>query len=102
TILIGQAQDITDLHQTTEALHASELAFKQSESRYRQIVELANEGICLLNAQNQIVFANNRLSELLGYTSAELVGSDLFSFVSKKHKGIEKRLIKNRRSGEAD
>ena len=99
---LGLGQDITDQHEIMEALHSSELAFSQSESRYRQIVELANEGLCLLNDQNQIMFNNGRMSEMLGYSSSELVGQDLFSFLSKKDRTLEKRVDMHRKSGETD
>ncbi|RZJ30218.1 MAG: PAS domain S-box protein [Flavobacterium sp.] len=87
--LIGVTQDITDFQEIMQALRASEKAFMQSESRYRQIVEMANEGICLLNEKNQIVFANSRLSEILGYTSEEFYNENLLSFQYTRNHNIE-------------
>ncbi|HEU0136061.1 MAG TPA: PAS domain S-box protein, partial [Flavobacterium sp.] len=87
TTMIGVAQDITDLHEIRQALSASEKAFSRSESRYRQIVELANDGICLLNEQGEIVFTNKRMVDIIGYAAEDYYGKDLLSFLfNKKNK----------------
>ncbi|GAB6061018.1 response regulator [Desulfonatronum parangueonense] len=52
----------------------SEDALHASEKRYRMIVETANEGIRLLDAEGKITFVNKKLSEMLGYSPDELLG----------------------------
>lgn len=47
---------------------------RESEHRYRIIVETANEGIWVWNADERITFANETLLKMLGYPSEELLG----------------------------
>ena len=55
---------ITDV----SAKRGREVALRASEKRHREIVETANEGICIVDADNQIVFANRRLGIMVGTT----------------------------------
>ncbi len=63
--LIGVLRDITEKKITAQKL-------KDSEEKYRTLVEKSLQGICIL--QNiKIVFANNALVEILGYSINELL-----------------------------
>lgn len=50
-------------------LQAEEL--KKSELKYRQLLEVANEGVCIF-AEERVQMANPRLMEMFGYTFREL------------------------------
>ena len=52
----------------------SEKSLADSEHRYRQFVETANEGILSLDQNFRITFANQRIGEMLGYSTDELLG----------------------------
>ena len=58
------AMDITERKMTEEAL-------KESETRYRSIVETAQEGVMLSDLSGRIIFANKRMTNLLGYSMSE-------------------------------
>jgi two-component system, cell cycle sensor histidine kinase and response regulator CckA len=65
-------RDIKVRKRTKEALQASEI-------RYRRLFEAAQDGILILDfATGQIVDANPFLTNLLGYSHAELVGKDVW------------------------
>ncbi|WED21332.1 DUF294 nucleotidyltransferase-like domain-containing protein [Vibrio sp. JC009] len=49
----------------------AELALHEAKDRYRALVESSNEGY-ILEADGKIIFSNNRLHQLLGYTDTEL------------------------------
>ncbi len=49
---------------------------KESESRYRILVETAKEGIIKVDPDENILFANQSLSDLTGYDVNELIGMD--------------------------
>ncbi len=53
----------------------------ESERSYRQLVELAQEGIWALNAEFTTVFVNPRMAKMLGYAESEMVGKNLFDFI---------------------
>ena len=73
-------RDITQRKQAEEGL-------KESEEKYRQLVELAQEGIWAIDAQANITFINPRMAEMLGYSVEEMIGRSLFSFMDER--GIE-------------
>ncbi|MBD3562485.1 PAS domain S-box protein, partial [Planktothrix sp. FACHB-1355] len=59
----------------------AEEALRQSEKRFRTIVDTAQEGIWLLDAQANTIYVNQRISEMLGYTIEEILGRSWFDFM---------------------
>jgi len=55
---------------------------RDSEERYRRIVDTANEGIWLTDSRGTISFVNPKLLQLLGHDSAEMLGKPLIGFVA--------------------
>ena len=52
-----------------------EEALRESEERYRALVELAHDGVMRTEGQKRIItFANRRMAEMLGYSVEEVVG----------------------------
>lgn len=56
-------------------------AVRESEQRYRLIVETANDGICILEHDGVINFLNARLAGMLGYQVGECLGHSIFEFI---------------------
>jgi PAS domain S-box-containing protein len=51
------------------------------ESNYRKIVDQAHEGIWTIDARGITTFVNHRMSEMLGYSEAEMVGRSHTDFM---------------------
>ena len=66
----GSVIDINDLKQAEEKL-------RESEERFRGTFENAAVGIAHMDSQNRCLCANEKLSEILGFPSSELVGKTL-------------------------
>ena len=64
-----------------------EIALRESEKKYRQIVELAQEGIWNIDSDSLTTYVNPRMAEMLGYKVDEMLGKHLFDFMDSK--GIE-------------
>jgi len=72
-IISGMVRDITRRKQAEEAL-------QESEEKYRNLVERANDGICII--QDTVVkFANHKLTEMIGYTEEKLLGTSFPDYV---------------------
>jgi PAS domain S-box-containing protein len=72
-LLIGTSQDITERKKIEDAL-------RNSEEKYRTLVERANDGITII--QNGIVkFGNRRLAEMWGGSIEEILNRPLTDFV---------------------
>jgi PAS domain S-box-containing protein len=65
-----------------------ELALRESEEKYRQLVEQAADAILLVDADRQCVEANTRAGLLLGRSPLELIGRRLDSFLSSDVAGM--------------
>ncbi len=58
-------------------------ALRESEEKYRQIVETAHEGMWVLDADTLTTFVNPRLAEMLGYAQEEMQDRPLFEFMDE-------------------
>jgi PAS domain S-box-containing protein len=57
---------------------------RENENKYRQIVTTAQEGIWTADTQGRITYVNRIMSNWLGYSVEELLGENIFKFVSKE------------------
>lgn len=86
--------DITERKQMEEAL-------KESEEKYRTLVELSQEGICIDDENERIVFVNEAFAKALGYKKEELLGKNIFDIVHKEDIEKLKEEVEKRRKGKA-
>jgi PAS domain S-box-containing protein len=75
--LVAVARDITESRKAAEAL-------KQSEKKYRQLFEIMQEGLWLIDKDSITTFVNPRMAEILGYTAEEMLGKHLFEFMDER------------------
>lgn len=76
-----------------------ELALKESEKKYRQIVENADEGILSTNNAGEIVFINPQVETMLGYQEKELIGRHVFSLMDQNSANIAKNCLVSVKEG---
>jgi len=90
--ILGTYEDITERKLAEEGL-------RESEERYRSIIETANEGIWILDKEFNTSFINQRLAEILGYTGAEMAGRSLFDFVPNDDRALIRDQFAQRKKG---
>ena len=93
--LVGGQIDAV-LHAETSTpllLAAAQEALRESERRYRRILETANEGIVTIDQHSTITFVNQRVTHILGYSIEDMLGKSLLRFVSEARKAS--RSLKN-------
>lgn len=74
---------------------------RDSERQYRELIESANEGICVL--QDGVVrYANPRVRELTGHTESELLGRPFLEFVHAADRALVARNHQRRLQGASD
>ncbi|MCL6471576.1 MAG: PAS domain S-box protein [Firmicutes bacterium] len=93
--LVGSVTSFHDI--TRRKLY--ERTIKESEERYRQLIETANEGVWVLGPDNKTVFVNNRMAEMLGYTADEMIGMSSFAFMDEEVQAVSKNRLRRRRQG---
>jgi PAS domain S-box-containing protein len=84
-----------------ERLIADE-ARRDSEEKYRTLVETMNEGIVIFDQNNKMTFVNTSIQNTLGYSSDEVIGESVDKFLPEESKIIFKEKILERRKGKSD
>ncbi len=77
----------------------SEEKLRQSEEKYRTIVETAHEGIGMLDAQDRITYVNQRMSEIFGYSAVEFLGRNVLDFFDDDEKEKMQKNLARRKQG---
>jgi PAS domain S-box-containing protein len=88
----GITRDITERKLAEERHH-------RSESRYRQIVETAQEGVWTIDEQGKTNFVNQKLADLFGYRPEEMLGKEPFHFMHENDRAESAARMERRRKG---
>lgn len=91
--VIGTHSDITRRKQMEEAL-------RESEEKFRSIVENALVGIFLIDDAYRFAYANDELGRILHYSIEELVGMDFRNVLSDESRALVADYYIRRRRGE--
>ncbi len=91
--LEGIIEDVT-------ARKEAEVTLRESEERFRTVIESAQAGIFILNDTFQFVYVNDQLSELLGYSLDELLGRDFRTVLDEESKALVADRYVRRQRGE--
>jgi PAS domain S-box-containing protein len=88
--LTGTLQDVTEQRLAQHRL-------EESERKYRQIVETAEEGIWVIDTDTRTTFVNSRMAEMLGYNREEMLGKRLLDFMDPEDQPlVEERLSRQK------
>jgi PAS domain S-box-containing protein len=66
---------------------------------YHLIVDMAEEGIWILNPDDVIVFANKKLQSMLGYSKEELLCHNVLDIFAEEDRGTIKKALERRHRG---
>ncbi|HQN17515.1 MAG TPA: PAS domain S-box protein [Syntrophobacteraceae bacterium] len=88
-------EDITEKKQAEEAL-------RESEQRYRNLVETMNDGMLVRDEHDRISYANERFCQMLGCSRDEIVGRPVLDFLDEENRLILKEQLIKRQKGAHD
>jgi PAS domain S-box-containing protein len=81
-LVAGQIDAVVDPRSHSPVLLSkAQDALRESEERYRRIVETSNDGIWSINGESKITFVNQRLADMLGYSPDEMIGKSFSQFI---------------------
>lgn len=90
--IIGFSQDITERKKIEEVI-------RSGEEKYKSIIENMNLGMVELDKDSTIIFTNDNLSRMTGFTKDELYGKKLYNVFSEgesRHFIKQKMYLKNK------
>ncbi len=90
--ILVHAQDRTEETVSREAL-------RNSEERYRTLVETMNDGLAIDDDESILTYANDAFCDMLEYSSDELIGQCWIDFTKDKDYDFVKAKIEERKTG---
>jgi len=90
--VLGIVRDITKRRLVEEML-------RTSEEKYRQLVDLAQEGIMMTDADAVFRFVNPMMADMLGYHVDEMVGKPAFQFMNEQAAELARRKFEDGKRG---
>ncbi len=71
-------------NQMIQERNIAEQALRDSENRYRSIIENIDEGYCEVDPDGNITFVNDRMRDIMGYSREELTGMNSADMLEEK------------------
>ncbi len=68
-------------------------ALQESEQRFKQLVDVAQEGIWVADDRGVITYVNKRLADLLGYGNGSLLGRPVYDFIEAESRSGAQRTL---------
>ncbi|MEP6818759.1 MAG: PAS domain S-box protein [bacterium] len=78
----------------------AEEALKESEERYRELVENANDIVFTLDLEGNVTSVNKAVESIAGYSQAELIGMNIAEFLTPGSADIARRMTERKVAGE--
>jgi PAS domain S-box-containing protein len=91
--ILGTLIDITQQWEAEEAL-------RESEKKYRLLIETMNDGLGAINDQGRITYVNPRMCEFFGSPANEIIGRPLTDFLDAANEQILYENLQRRRTGD--
>jgi PAS domain S-box-containing protein len=96
--LNGNNLRYTMIHDVTDRLQAEE-ALRESEKKYRLLIESMNDGLVVLDKNDSITYVNDRFLDMIGYTRDEVIGKNPKQFCDETSLKLSLEQIAERKKG---
>jgi PAS domain S-box-containing protein len=91
-LLIQQARElqtkVAELEREILERRRAQEALRESEKRYRGLVETMNEGLAIEDPEGLITYVNDRLCRMWGYTREEIIGRRIAEFLGEAERDL--------------
>jgi PAS domain S-box-containing protein len=91
---------VIERKKSEQALIDSEKKLRQSEARYRLLVENMTEGLGIQDVEGNHIYANSKFYEITGYSNEELIGSNSIELFDMDGRNKYKERMALRKKGD--
>ncbi|MBN2224976.1 MAG: PAS domain S-box protein [Deltaproteobacteria bacterium] len=91
----GIARDVTDRKRT-------ETALRESEDKYRSLVENLNDAICTTDLEGRVTYVSPVVEQVTGYTTQEIIGRPIMDFIYPEDRPLFSESYKKTLSGQKE
>ena len=89
----GEVREVVLVHEDVTERKRADESLRESEERYRAVVEQAAEGLYLLDARTRrVIETNPSLQRMLGYSAEELEGMELYDLIELPREEVDETL----------
>lgn len=93
----GKTKQVITIMRNVTDFKKMEQSLREMAEKYSTIVELAQEGICIDDKNERMIFVNNAFAKILGYKKEYLIGKSMFDFVDEDGRKVLKNQFKMRK-----
>ncbi|HKP48484.1 MAG TPA: PAS domain S-box protein, partial [Gemmatimonadales bacterium] len=95
--LMGAALGHAEAYEGRQArLEERTRALQESEQRFKQLIDVAQEGIWVADDQGILTYVNQRMADLLGYANGSMLGRQVFDFIEADSRSGAKHTLSRR------
>jgi len=96
----GTISKLSILREITDRKRA-EMALRESEEKYRMLVETMNEGLVIVDENGTVTYVNDKLCDMLGRFPQDIIGHPVVEFIDERNQNILKDQMAKRKRGES-
>ncbi|MFW9867512.1 MAG: PAS domain S-box protein [Candidatus Thorarchaeota archaeon] len=84
----GDLLGIVEVFKDITTRKVTEQRLKESEKKYRQLIEDTLVGVWVINSEKNTTLVNPQMAKILGYEIKEMIGTSLFNFMDNNSKEL--------------
>ena len=89
----GDVREVVLVHEDVTERKRADESLRESEERYRAVIEQSTEGLYLLDARTRrVIETNPSLQRMLGYSAQEIEGMELYDLIELPREEVDETL----------
>ncbi len=96
----GKVVSVVEMTRDISNMRKMDVLIRESEERYRHLIEQMNEGLLIIDSENRITFVNNKFCKLFSCEFKEIVGQNYGVLLNTESQIKMKEAVERSKKGE--